>query len=235
MVIVGVTPGCYLEEAGLRSGMLILSIADPIRSGVMWPLDKRSSIRMVRHTLHFQHGRNVEIDLLPDGKASPASIPASPPRQQASCVPASSAITRAQALLQQGTGRARGQHRTGARRPCAGGSSAAQIVRLTPFHASRLMQCTGLTVVTAAAAAFGGRSRRAGLLTMSMQSRVGALSCHASQAELVFHMEQTSGKGNSRLLLIVASFVLIPPICILIAAIQSGYLDQLSSVYKGKY
>lgn len=56
--------------------MLVLSIADPIRRGVMWPLDKRSSIRMVRHTLQFQHGRNVEIDLLPDGKASPAASPA---------------------------------------------------------------------------------------------------------------------------------------------------------------
>lgn len=140
--------------------MLVLSIADPIRRGVMWPLDKRSSIRMVRHTLQFQHGRNVEIDLLPDGKASPAASPADQHKGPAS------------AQKQQ------------ASRPSPDRSEAAVRRR---------------------------QQRRSD------------------------YMEQTSGKGNGRLLLVVAFFVLIPPICILIAAIQSGYLEQLSSVYKGKY
>lgn len=36
----------------------------------MWPLDGRSSLRMVLYTLRFQHGPQVEVDLLLPGSDS---------------------------------------------------------------------------------------------------------------------------------------------------------------------
>ena len=47
--------------------MLVLATSDPVRRGVMWPLDGRSSLRMVQHMLRFNHGSAVELDILPAG------------------------------------------------------------------------------------------------------------------------------------------------------------------------
>ena len=48
-------------------------------------------------------------------------------------------------------------------------------------------------------------------------------------------MAQSTGASNWPLLAGVAALVLLPPLLILVAAIQSGYLDQLSSGYRGRY
>ncbi|KAK9794642.1 hypothetical protein WJX73_006482 [Symbiochloris irregularis] len=47
--------------------------------------------------------------------------------------------------------------------------------------------------------------------------------------------QSSSGSGNQRLVILAAVVVLLPPLVILIAAISTGYLEQLSDGYRGRY
>ena len=66
-------------QAGLRPGMLVVAISDPVRSGVMWPLDRRSSLRMVLQMLQFQRAQAVELDVMLGSADEPPSSTAGRP------------------------------------------------------------------------------------------------------------------------------------------------------------
>eukprot|EP00887_Chlorella_sp_A99_P006478 scaffold3.g6478.t1 len=80
VVVDAVAAGSATEAAGVRPGLQVLEISDPIRLTERWPLDERVSLKFVRQALQMRRADTIDLVLAPlgdtpaDGAAQVAGV-----------------------------------------------------------------------------------------------------------------------------------------------------------------
>jgi hypothetical protein len=76
ILIAGVAEGSAAEAAGVRPGMRLLKISDPVRLNELWELGDRSSLKYVQDAVRLRRGGTIALVLAPPAEGGAAAAPA---------------------------------------------------------------------------------------------------------------------------------------------------------------
>jgi hypothetical protein len=76
ILVAGVAEGSAAEAAGVRPGMRLLKISDPVRLNELWHLGERSSLKYVQDAVRLRRGGTIVLVLAPPAEGGAAAAPA---------------------------------------------------------------------------------------------------------------------------------------------------------------
>ena len=76
ILVASVAEGSAAEAAGVRPGMRLLKISDPVRLNELWELGERSSLKYVQDAVRLRRGGTIALVLAPPAAGSAAAAPA---------------------------------------------------------------------------------------------------------------------------------------------------------------
>mmetsp|Transcript_1790 Transcript_1790/g.5212 ORF Transcript_1790/g.5212 Transcript_1790/m.5212 type:complete len:226 (+) Transcript_1790:764-1441(+) len=65
IIVTSVAPGSEAEEMGIEPGSKLVAISDPVRSGDLWELNERASLRFVRDSLQMRINGRITLVTVP--------------------------------------------------------------------------------------------------------------------------------------------------------------------------
>ncbi|WIA34474.1 hypothetical protein OEZ86_012805 [Tetradesmus obliquus] len=200
IVVSAVAEGSSPEEAGVRRGMKLVGISDPIREYEVWDLQDRPSLRYVRDVLRMRSSNSITLRFLEVAELLQA-------------------LEAADGTLSLTTNNSRSSSNDGSSTPISGSSPLSSIDSINSL--ASISDSDGSTIAE--------RLQQQYEQAQQGSSSKPLTGVEQREQRRQSYMEQVGQRNDSGFLAVLAASFLLPALVILAVAYSTGYLDSMYS------